>query len=547
MGAVLVVQALALVGVLALGTGTAAAHASVVTTDPIDDSVSTSPPTRVSVTFTETVTISAGGLVVRDGRGQRVDDDAANAKGAVVSTGLRPNLTNGTYVVTYRVLSADGHPVSGSFLFGVGSGELDRSLADTGGDRPWDVVGDVARALLLLAALTAAGVAFFLRFVHDGAEDRWRLIPFVRVGTMIAFLAALGAVIAQSALLTGRGAGASTDTDVLRQVLSGHLGLSLAVLFVGLAVVHLSTDLDSPVVARVLALYGGLAVTVSFALWGHATAFEPSWLLMSTDAVHATAAAVWLGGLVGLWVVLAGRGPAEVDGSARIVGRFSAVALWTVIALVVAGVALTIAGSDASWSALVSTTWGRLILAKAGITLLVVGIAAWNRRVLVPSFTDPSNGEPTDREQDRRRLRSTVRTEALAIVVILMLTGVVTNVTPARDAPPATSTVTMTRRVEEGSVRLDVRPARVGTNTVSVSYTDRQGAPLDVGQNLTIEFSLPTEGLASITRQTTALSPGRFEYEGREFSLPGTWTVTVTARTGVFTESRTSFEVRVVP
>ncbi|MFM8861777.1 MAG: copper resistance protein CopC, partial [Acidimicrobiia bacterium] len=290
----LAVPLMILVGVLALGTGTAAAHASVVSTDPADGSVSATAPSRVSITFTESVSINAGGLVVRNGAGERVDDATATAKGAVASTGLRPGLPNGTYVVTYRVLSADGHPVSGSFLFGVGSGELDRSLATTDSDRLWDVVGDVARGLLLLAALTAAGVAFFLRFVHDGAEDRWRLTPFVRIGTVIAFFAAIGAVIAQAALLTGRGAGASTDTEVLRQVLNGDLGLSLAVLFVGLAVVHLSTDIGSAVVARVLALYGGLAVTISFALWGHATAFTPAWLLMSTDAVHATAAAVWL-------------------------------------------------------------------------------------------------------------------------------------------------------------------------------------------------------------------------------------------------------------
>lgn len=543
---VLLVQAAALLVVLALGTGTAAAHASVVRTDPIDDSVSTDPPTRVSVTFTESVTISAGGLVVRNGGGDRVDDGAASAEGTVVSTGVRADLPNGTYVVTYRVLSADGHPVSGSFLFGVGAGELDRSLADTGGDRPWDVVGDAARAVLLLAALMAAGVAFFLRFVHDGAEDRWTLIPFVRIGTLIAFLAAIGAVIAQSALLTGRGAGASTDTEVLGQVLGGDLGLSLAVLTVGLVLVHLSTDLGSPIVTRVLALYGGLAVTISFALWGHATAFTPAWLLMSTDAIHATAAAMWLGGLVGLWVVLGGRGPEEVGGSARIVGRFSALALWTVLALVAAGVALTVAGSDASWSALVSTTWGRLILVKAAITLLVVVIAAWNRRVLVPSFVGATDAAATDAPRDRRRLLATVRMEAVAIVVILVLTGVVTNVTPARDVAPSSSGVTTTLPVDAGSVRLEVRPARVGANAVSVTYTGADGAPLDVGQSLSIEFSLPSEGLAPITRQTTALSPGRFEYEGREFSLPGIWTVTVTARTGVFTESRTAFEVRVV-
>lgn len=543
----LTVPLVALVAVMVLGTGTAAAHASVVATNPPDGSMAATAPSRVSITFTEPVSINAGGLTVRDGGGQRVDDGAATTEGTVASTGLRSGLPDGTYVVTYRVLSADGHPVSGSFLFGVGSGALDRSLVDTTGDRQWDVVGDVARGLLLLAALTAAGVAVFLRVVHDGADDRWRLTPFVRVGTIVAFVAAIGAVIAQAALLTGRGAGASTDTDVLRQVMNGDLGLSLAVLFVGLAVVHLSTDVTRTAVARVLALGGGLAVTVSFALWGHATAFTPAWLLMSTDAVHATAAAVWLGGLVGLWVVLAGRGPDEVIGAARIVGRFSTLALWTVLALVVAGVALTVAGSDASWSALVSTTWGRLILTKAALTGVVVLIAAWNRRVLVPSFVGGTHDGPDDGERNRHRLLSTVRVEALAIVVILVLTGVVTNVTPARDVPPAATATDTTEAIDAGSVRLEVRPGRVGTNTLSATYLTPRGEPLDVGQTLTMEFSLPAEGLAPITRRATAVSTGRFEFEGGELSLPGTWTVTLTARLDVFTEARTSFEVTVVP
>jgi len=258
-----------------------------------------------------------------------------------------------------------------------------------------------------------------------------------------------------------------------------------------------------------------------------------------------------VGGLVGLWVVLAGRGPDEVIGAARIVGRFSTLALWTVLALVVAGVALAVAGSDASWSALVSTTWGRLILTKAALTGVVVLIAAWNRRVLVPSFVgathDGAHDGPDDGERNRHRLLSTVRVEALAIVVILVLTGVVTNVTPARDVPPAATATDTIEAIDGGSVRLEVRPGRVGTNTLSATYLTPRGEPLDVGQTLTMEFSLPAEGLAPITRRATAVSTGRFEFEGGELSLPGTWTVTLTARLDVFTEARTSFEVTVVP
>lgn len=549
---VLAVQSAAILSVLASGVGTASAHAGVVGTDPADGTSVATAPSRVTVTFTESVSTSAGGLVVRDSKGNQVDDGTSTTRGPVLSVGLRPGLSDGTYVATYRVLSADAHPVSGSFLFGIGSGELDRSLGRAGGDRLWELIGDVARGVLLVAALLAAGTAFFLGFVHDGADDRWRIVPFVRIGTIVALLAAIGMVMAQAALLTGRGAGASTDTDVLRTVLSGDLGRSLAVLFVGLVVVHLSTVLPNRTVSRALALYGGLAVTVSFALWGHATNFTPSWLLMGTDAVHATAAAVWFGGLVGLSMVLSMRDATTVRPTAGIVGRFSSAAAWSVLALVVAGLGLALAGSDASWHALVTTTWGRLVLLKVVLTGSVLLIALWNRRRLVPSIVDAHEGgpddRPTDPERTRSRLLRAVRIEAIVIVAVLAVTGVLTNQTPARDAVTASSAgVSSTRAADTGPVELTVRPARVGANTFTVAYTSETGQPVDVGNTMTIEFSLPSEGLAPLVRRTDASSTGRFVYEGPELSMPGVWTVTVAVRTGVFAEQRTSFDVRVQP
>ena len=140
-----------------------------------------------------------------------------------------------------------------------------------------------------------------------------------------------------------------------------------------------------------------------------------------------------------------------------------------------------------------------------------------------------------------------MRIEAIAVVAVLAVTGVLTNLTPARTAVTRSTTSTITRPVDTGSLTLVVDPARVGSNSIVATYVDATGQPVDVGNTMTIEFSLPTEGLAPIVRQVPAASPGRFEYEGRELSLPGTWTITVAVRTGVFAEQRTSFEVRIQP
>jgi copper transport protein len=536
-----------LIGVLALGTGIASAHATVQSSTPSDGASLPAAPKEVSVTFSEDVSTVSGGLSVLNRDGKRVDDGTSHvSNGRTLVTGITDTLPDGTYVATYRVLSADGHPVSGAFIFGLGSGAVDTNARPTSsGDRLWEIIGGIARALMYLSALLAAGVAFFLAFIHDQANDRWRIVPIVRIGSYLAVVGAIGIVMSQAALLTGKGAGAITDTTVLRNVLTENLGWSLAMLMIGLAAVHLSTDITKRVVSQSLALYGGLVVTVSFAVWGHASELTPRVLSLAADAVHATAAALWLGGLVGLLMVLNMRSASSVRSTALIIGRFSRMAFWTVLALAIAGLTLTLTGSNASLQSLLTTTWGQLVLAKIGLSLIVVIIAAWNRRTLVPSLTAPVEDDPALPVRWATLLR-TVRAEALLLVVIVGLTAILVNTPPARYAATAKSgRVDIVQRVETGQVALAVDPAVVGSNRVEVRYTDGTGQTINVATSMSIEFSQPSAGVAPITRQVLASEPGVFVIEGNELSVSGTWTITVAVRTGDFSEQRTSFEVPV--
>ena len=536
-----------LVGVLALGTTAASAHATLETSSPADGQSVLTSPSEIRITFNEAVTTISGGLSVLNADGKTVDTGNSEIVGGrTLVAPISETLSDGTYVATYRVLSADGPPESGSRLFGVGEGALDRSAQpSSSGDRLWEIIGGISRFIMYLAALVAAGVAFFLAFIHDRAEDRWRIVPFVRIGSILAVFSAIGIVMSQAALLTGKGAGAVTDSNVLRDVLSQNLGWSLALLMIGLAAVHLSTDIPKLVVSKSLALSGGLAATVSFAVWGHATELSPKAISLTADAIHATAAALWLGGLVGLVMVLSLRTPETVRATAGIISRFSLMAFWSVIALTIAGLTLTITGSDANLNSILTTTWGQLVLAKIGLTLIVVLIAAWNRRTLVPSLTGPTenNGELAVRWATLLR---TIRAEAVLLVAVLALTAIVVNVPPARTAVVAKiDRVDITQRVDTGNVQLSVDPAIVGPNTVSVRYTDGTGQPINVANSMSIEFSQSSAGLEPITRQVQASEPGVFVIQGNELSIPGTWTITIAVRTGDFTEQRTSFEVPV--
>jgi copper transport protein len=550
--------------VLTMGAGVASAHAGLVSTSPADGTSVTPSPAKVSATFSERVTIGVGGLTVRNTNGVRVDQGSSSVDGAgtTLSVALQPSLPDGTYVATYRVLSADGHPVSASFLFGVGTGPIDTNAASfsgTGGNRAWEIAGAVARFLMYTSALLAAGLVFFLAFLHDGDEDRWRLIGWARIATITALIGGAGIVTAQAALLSGKNLSAITDGGVLGDVLDSRLGWSLAALTMGLVAVHLSTDVRNQIASQVFALYGGLATAASFAVWGHSTELTPIWLSTVADIIHASAAAVWFGGIIGLVVVLRRPVDRPVASTAGIVGRFSTVAAISVGFLAAAGIALGWNATGGSWNALVSTTYGRLLLAKVVITAGILTIAGYNRSWLVPALVQGeaerklAEREVADHElsfSDEQRatnwslLRRAVSVEAIALVVVFGITSVLVNVTPARTAiETADRVVNQTQTVATGSVNLVVVPARVGENTLHIQYADSSGKPIDVANTLNIEFSLPAADLAAISRQTAKAGPGHFIYTGPELSIAGTWTLTLVARTSDFSEQRTSFQV----
>jgi copper resistance protein C len=147
----------ALLAVLALaGAGTAAAHAARIAADPAPDAVLSQGPERVSATFNEQLQTSFAGMTVVGPDGNLWSSGAAEVRGAVASVGLRPLGPAGTYTVNYRVTSADGHVVSGSWSFrlsSAGTGTPGPPVAATGSeDGGVPVWPFVAVAIAIVAA-----------------------------------------------------------------------------------------------------------------------------------------------------------------------------------------------------------------------------------------------------------------------------------------------------------------------------------------------------------------------------------------------------------
>jgi methionine-rich copper-binding protein CopC len=112
-----VVLAMSLIVMAVAGAGAAAAHATRVATDPVENSELSQAPQKVSATFNEALQPQFAAMTVVGPDGNLWSTGDPKVDGAVVSVGVRPLGPSGTYTVNYRVTSADGHVVSGSWSF----------------------------------------------------------------------------------------------------------------------------------------------------------------------------------------------------------------------------------------------------------------------------------------------------------------------------------------------------------------------------------------------------------------------------------------------
>jgi copper transport protein len=291
---------------LSIGAAPASAHAVVVSSNPEADGHVAKAPKDVSIVFNEPVSIRLGGLTVLDASGRRVDKGTTHQpQPQTIRADLVGGLKDGTYVANYAIISADGHAIRGSIIFGVGKGALGDVSGLSQRTDPWlDLANKSGQFLTYLGVMAAAGLAFFCGFVAEEEANRRRLARACRWFVGVTVVGVALTIATQAALESGDGLGSVFDTKVLRAIGGQGLGWQTALQAAGLVACLFSLTRRRTVVSLVLALYGGLVATGSLVLFGHALQSSNPWLTVPADVVHVAVGAVWLGGLVGLIIVL---------------------------------------------------------------------------------------------------------------------------------------------------------------------------------------------------------------------------------------------------
>lgn len=566
-----ILAGIALVGVVLVAwAGPASAHAQLETTSPAAGAVLAEPPSVVRLSFSEPVEISLGAVRVYDSNADRVDDGGARNDGGDTVVQPLGDLADGSYVVTWRVVSTDGHPVHGAFTFQVGdvaTGDADalarRLLAADGGSEAVGVVFAVVRWAVFAALVLLVGAAGFCLVAWPEGLGLARVRALLWWAWGVAVGATVVSVGAQGAYVGALGLGDIVDPDVVSSVLDvryGRVALSRIALLVVAGVLLVATAGRGEIAgagstpktapgpgtgARVGLGLLGAALVLTLGLSGHAAAGDLVPIALVVDVVHVGAVALWLGGLV---VVLAALLPRRDPGElALVVPRFSSIAFASVAALVVTG-------SFQSWrqvgglEALTDTTYGQLLLAKLALFVVMVGFGylgrRWVQRGYGPAATAArEDGEAIDDDLVVAGYRRSIRVETAIGLAVLAVTALLVNAQPARSALAQPYAAELSAG-DELLVNLTIDPAKVGPTEIHVYTVEPTGAVAEVTE-LTMTLSLPEREVGSLEVPLQRAGPGHFSAYDVQLPLPGEWTVDIAALLDEFTEANATDTLRV--
>jgi copper transport protein len=554
----------------------AGAHANLLRAVPEPNAVLQQPPTQVTLWFSERIAPAFSAIQVLDAQGQRVDhdDNTVDQEEATALTVTLPPVPQGLYTVAWKNVSmVDGHRVRGAFVFAVGV-PLPRGPVSAPAPPLFQSPrAPVLRGLVLLSTLAVVGGVGFVLLVsrallaghtpndpvrHVGRHVVARTMRHIRIALGVLLVASVGQLVDHTAVAADVPFSQALGHPLAAVLLGtdwGYCWLARGVLLVLIAVI-----LGGPSAARpspddawgagssrllwATILSGGLLLTLSLTSHGAAT-LEIRAAAVCADVLHLLAAAGWGGGLfhvaLSLWQDLWPAPPAVRRAAlAALVPRFSLLASGCVSTVL-------LTGAYTAWAQVLvlpalRTPYGVTLLVKLALVLPLLGLGALNLLWVRPRLAHV--------DAAGRWLRQAVTGEALLMLVILAVVGVLTSLEPARQvvAPGGNASeppVTVQDTVEGLHITLTVTPGRVGLNRVVVALRDRRNMPVRHASQVELRLEALEADLGVQTALATAHGEGTYVLDDAPLSLVGPWQIQLVVRRPDAFDARTAFRVAI--
>lgn len=536
---------------LMLAPASAFAHAYVVSSNPAANEALDTSPVEFVIDFNEPLEQGFHELAIIGPSGDNVADREARIDPDTpyrLTVTLQPNLPEGLYTAKWKVVSGDGHAISGTIPFQIGREDTSSEppvhpTPDGGNSFPsWSLL--LVRWLFYAGAAGYLGAVVFHAWLLPRLDANWpeRLKRRSRTVWTAGFIASSAGILLslpqQTASDAGGGWRDAFDPGLWRQTLVyttfGEIwtvqllllgGWLLWTLFL-LRASRITRPGHFPLVG---ALLFALALLFSKAFIGHAATAEPRGFAVKADFLHLAAGLIWLGGVGALAFLLPAAAPPAVQGKTRTldpeqhslywraIRRFSALAFWMVALLLGTGVYSSLLHVPTPYS-LTHTAYGRVLLAKIALTAVCLLLGGWSflrgRRAVKP-------------------LNAGIWTELGAGLMVLVLAAVLANLPTATASPGPAS---LTHRLEDGTkVTIRITPNAVGTNAFQVTINGPDGHPRGDVEQVTLELTSKEMDMGT----TEILFPGSSPPKVHELiTMGGRWNVHV----HILTESLDRFD-----
>jgi len=494
----------ALLTALCFASG-ALAHASLVSTEPADGGVVAQAPKTVQLNFNESVAPAVVRLIDAAGKARDVTIRAADRSVVIV---LPNDLPRGTQIVSYRVVSQDGHPVAGSVVFSIG---VVTGGAAPASDHLVSTLIWLARIGIYLGLFVGIGGVFFAFWIGQGQSGARVITGSLAIG-LVSAVASIGL---QGLDLLNLPLGGLATTAPWTSALATSLGPSLLMAMAAMAIAGFTWRRPSTI-AWVLTMLAMAGVGLSLATSGHAATALPYWLTVPALFVHGVAVAFWAGALAPIAAMVRRRD----DTLARVLHRFSAIAVPLVGLLVLTGLVLAIVQLE-SFRALIDTKYGIILSIKLVLVTFLLALAALNRFLVTPMVV--SNDKNT------RPLLGSVVLECVLVVCILAV------VAGWRFAPPPRALAAAMQaplavhiRSETAVFQVLIWPGKVGADDFVLQLMAGDASPLPA-REATLTLSLPERGIEPLGRRATPGPDGYWHVRGVALPLPGRWHMQIDA------------------
>jgi copper transport protein len=489
----------------------ALAHASLIQAEPAEDAVLGTAPSSFRLSFNEPVSPLVLRLIRPDGSAVTLTD--ARLEDATLVIAAPPGLGSGTHVLSWRVVSEDGHPVGGSVVFSIGAPGAGPppQAADTA-DRPVQAAIWLVRIVLYAALFLGIGAVAFRAWIAPlprGAAQTAAVLMLLGLAAAPVSVGLQG-LDALDLPLTGLGQPIPWTTGCSTSY-GATAALAALAMVLGLAALALRRGRISAAIALLALVATGTALAAS----GHASAAAPQILTRPAVFLHAIGIAVWAGALLPLGLHLRAGGP-EATAALR---RFSALIPFAVLPLAAAGILLAVVQLG-HVSALWTTAYGCVFLVKLALLLVLFGLAALNRwRLTAPA--EAGDGRAV------RRLARSVAIETALVLAIFAAAATWRFTPPPRalaeaEARPAAIHI----HTAPAMADLAITPGRAGPVTASIVVLTGDFGPLDA-KEVTLVLSNPAAGIEPIRRKAAKAGDGSWRVDGLIIPVPGRWTARI--------------------